>query len=193
MGRGAGLGVLFKSAEALEALRSVDTLVVDKTGTLTEGRPVLASIEPVDARSGVDESQLLRLCASLERGSEHPLAAAFVAAAEARGVSLVRPDEFEAVVGKGVVGRVDGRRVVLGSASLLAAQGVDTAELHARAEALRAQGHTVLFAAVDGALAGLLSEIGRAGMACGARFCARWGRIRRWCGPAAAGAARRVK
>ena len=157
MGRAAGLGVLFKNAEALEALQAVDTLVVDKTGTLTEGRPVVAVIELAPSAAGLDEAQLLRLCASLERGSEHPLASAFMAAAHARGLSLVRPEGFEAITGKGVVGRVDGRSVVLGNAALLSERGAPAASLMPRADALRAQGHTVLFAAVDGALAGLLS------------------------------------
>jgi Cu+-exporting ATPase len=156
MGRGAGLGVLFKDAEALEALQSVDTLVVDKTGTLTEGRPTVAVIE-LASGAALDEAQLLSLCASLERGSEHPLAAAFVTAAEARGLALSRPEGFESVTGKGVVGRVQGKPVVLGNAALLAERGADPSPLAARADALRAQGHTVLFAAVDGALSGLIS------------------------------------
>ncbi len=152
-GRGATMGVLFKNAEALEVMRKVDTLVVDKTGTLTEGRPELVTLEPV---AGVDEASFLRLGASLERASEHPLAAAIVKGAETRGTALVRPDEFSSLTGRGVIGRVDGKKVALGNRKLLDELGVDAAPLHARADALRAEGQTVMYLAVDGQAAGLL-------------------------------------
>jgi Cu+-exporting ATPase len=152
-GRGAGSGVLFKNAETIEALEKVDTLLVDKTGTLTRGRPELVTIEP---SGGIGEATLLRLAASLERGSEHPLAAALVEAAQQRGIELVEAEGFASVSGRGVSGRVDGHRVVLGNLEHLAALDVDGRELAGRAEALRRTGQTVLFAAVDGAAAGLL-------------------------------------
>jgi Cu+-exporting ATPase len=152
-GKGATAGVLFKDAEAIELLRSVDTLVVDKTGTLTEGRPRLVTVEPA---AGVDAGELLRLAASLERASEHPLAAAIVAGAEARGLALVAAEGFESRTGKGVVGRVAGRSVVLGNRSFLAELGVGTDVLAARADALRSEGHTVMLVALDGRVAGLL-------------------------------------
>jgi P-type Cu+ transporter len=153
-GRGATAGVLFKNAEAIEVLRTVDTLVVDKTGTLTQGRPVLASVIPLGAW---DEAGLLRVAASLERGSEHPLAEAIVAGARARGVELSKSDAFEARTGKGVVGRVDGRAVALGNPALLTDLGLESGEVQARADELRREGHTAMFVVVDGALAGLLS------------------------------------
>jgi P-type Cu+ transporter len=153
MGKGAQLGVLFKNAEAIELLRKVDTLVVDKTGTLTEGKPKLVTVVVTE---GWDEGTLLRLAASLERGSEHPLAAAIVAGAEERGVKLVAVDSFESVTGKGVTGRLEGRAVGLGNLRLLEDLGVDPGDLAARAEALRGEGQTVMFAAVDGRIAGLL-------------------------------------
>jgi len=154
MGRGASLGVLFRSAEAIELMREVDTLVVDKTGTLTEGRPELATAA---AAPGFDEAGLLRLAASLERGSEHPLAAAIVRGAEARGLVLEPAAGFEALAGRGVRGRVGGRSVALGTRALLGELGVDASPLVGRAEALRAEGQTVFFAAVDGRAAGLLA------------------------------------
>ena len=153
-GRGAGAGVLFKNAEAIELLRAVETLVVDKTGTLTEGRPTLAAVEP---SAGFDERGVLRAAASLERGSEHPLAAAIVAGAATRGIELAPAEGFASVPGKGVTGRVEGRRVALGNRALLDDLGVDASALAARAEALRAAGRTVMFLAVDGAPAGLLA------------------------------------
>jgi P-type Cu+ transporter len=153
-GRGAQAGVLFKNAEAIEQLRTVDTLVVDKTGTLTEGRPRLAAVE---AASGVDPNELLRLAASLERGSEHPLAAAIVAGAEARGLALSPPERFESHTGKGVSGSIAGRAVGLGNVRLLEALGIQPGELAARAEALRADGQTAMFVAVDGRAAGLVA------------------------------------
>jgi Cu+-exporting ATPase len=153
MGRGASMGVLIKDAESLEVLVTVDTLVADKTGTLTEGRPRLVR---VDVAEGFDEATVLRLAASLERGSEHPLADAVVEAAESRGIALTGVEAFDSVTGKGVMGRVDGRRLVLGSEAMLAGQGIELAALREPAESLRAQGQTVVFLAVDGAPAGLL-------------------------------------
>jgi Cu+-exporting ATPase len=153
MGKGAQLGVLFKNAEAIELLRKVDTLVVDKTGTLTEGKPKLVAVVPAE---GWDERALLRLAASLERGSEHPLAAAIVAGAEERGIELAATESFESVTGKGVTGRVDGRAVSLGNLRLLEDQKIDPGDLAAKAEALRGDGQTVMFVAVDNRVAGLL-------------------------------------
>jgi P-type Cu+ transporter len=153
MGRGATLGVLFKNAEAIELLRKVDTLVVDKTGTLTEGKPTLTAVEPV---APFDSNQLLRLAASLERGSEHPLAAGIVAAAEARGLALGAVDGFESLTGKGVKGRVENKQVVLGNRNLLEEMQIGAGELVERGEALRREGHTVVFVIVDGKPAGLL-------------------------------------
>ena len=152
-GKGATMGVLFRNAEAIEVLRKVDTLVVDKTGTLTEGKPQLVS---VTARDGVEEADLLRLAASLERGSEHPLAAAIVKGAEARALTLASAEGFESVTGKGVTGRVDGRAVVLGNRALLESLGIDPGELVERAEALRADAQTVMFVAIDQRAAGLV-------------------------------------
>jgi len=153
VGRGAQSGILIKNAEALEVMEKIDTLVVDKTGTLTEGRPRLVSVRPAE---GMDEKQLLRLAGSLERGSEHPLAAAVVAGAGARGAELAEAEEFESVTGKGVVGRVDGRRVLLGNRRFLEDSGVGTGALAPEAERLRSEGQTVMFVAVDGRAAGLL-------------------------------------
>jgi P-type Cu+ transporter len=152
-GKGATMGVLFKNAEAIEVLRMVDTLVVDKTGTLTEGKPRLASVvtEP-----GIDEATLLRLAATLERGSEHPLAAAIVKGAEDRKLVLATAEDFDSVTGKGVKGRVDGRAVALGNQALMVSLGIEAAHLVARAEELRADGQTVMFVAVDGKPAGLV-------------------------------------
>ena len=152
-GMGATLGVLFKNAEAIEVLRKVDTLVVDKTGTLTEGRPVLVVVKTAE---GGDERELLRLASGLERASEHPLAAAIVAGAKARGVEPGSAEVFESVTGQGVSGRVEGRRVVLGRRELLEADGADPRAWLETAEALREDGQTVMFVAVDGAVAGLL-------------------------------------
>jgi Cu+-exporting ATPase len=153
VGRGAALGVLIRDAEALEALEKVDTLVVDKTGTLTEGRPSLAQVE---AAAGWQENDVLRLAASLEQGSEHPLAAAIVAGAGSRGLALEPAQGFESVTGKGVVGSVAGRKVQLGSKALLDDAGIDASALTERAEALRADGQTVMLVAIDGKLAGLI-------------------------------------
>ncbi|MFZ6180530.1 heavy metal translocating P-type ATPase [Nannocystis pusilla] len=153
-GKGATIGVLFKNAEAIEALRAVDTLVLDKTGTLTEGRPALASVV---ATPELPESELLRLAAGLERGSEHPLAAAIVQGAEARGIVPPAVEDFASVTGKGVTGVVAGRRVALGNLALMRDLGALPGPLVQRAEALRAEGHTALFVAVDGVTAGVVS------------------------------------
>jgi Cu+-exporting ATPase len=152
-GRGAQAGVLIRDAAALERLEAVDTLVVDKTGTLTEGKPRLVSVVPAP---GFDEARLLRLAASLERGSEHPLAAAIVGGAKERGVVLAQVEDFRSHTGQGVTGRVDGAEVALGNAALMVARSVDAGALASRAEALRGEGQTVVLVAADGRLAGLL-------------------------------------
>jgi Cu+-exporting ATPase len=152
-GRGAAAGVLVKNAEALERLEEVGVLLVDKTGTLTRGKPAVEEVVSMDARP----DEILRLAASLERGSEHPLAAAIVAEAERRGLALVEAEGFRAIPGKGVAGRVGGREVALGNAALLAELGIDAAPLAPRAAALAAGGATVMLAAIDGRAAGLLS------------------------------------
>ena len=151
-GKGATMGVLFRNAEAIETLRKVDTLVVDKTGTLTEGKPKLVTVEG----RGIDEREMLRLAASLERGSEHPIAAAIVAGAEERGVPIEPSDSFESITGKGVKGRVGGRVMALGNRALMEFVGASLGELAARSEQMRADGQTVMYAAVDGRIAGLL-------------------------------------
>ncbi|WNG29326.1 heavy metal translocating P-type ATPase [Cystobacter fuscus] len=153
MGKGAGVGLLIRDAAALELLEKVDTLVVDKTGTLTEGKPKLVSVVAAD---GMDEARLLHLAASLERGSEHPLAAAVVAGAEARGAVLTAARDFRSVTGQGVMGLVGEARVALGNVALLESLGVDAGALRPRAEALRREGQTVMFVVVDGQPAGLL-------------------------------------
>jgi Cu+-exporting ATPase len=153
-GLGAQNGVLIKNAEALERFETVDTLIVDKTGTLTEGKPRLVDVA---AREGLDEGELLRLAASLERASEHPLAAAIVAGAEARSVRIATPGEFESLTGKGVAGTLEGHRVALGNRALLDELKVEPGGWAERAEALRQEGKTVMFVAVDGELAGLLA------------------------------------
>jgi len=152
-GKGANSGVLFKNAEAIEVLRKVDTLVVDKTGTLTEGKPKLVSVVTT---SGIDEATLLRLAASLERSSEHPLAAAIVGGAQERGLELVEATGFDSITGKGVRGEVDGRTVLLGNRALLDELKIDMREVAPKAEELRADSQTVMFVAVEGRLAGLL-------------------------------------
>jgi Cu+-exporting ATPase len=152
-GKGATLGVLFKNAEAIEVLRQVDTLVVDKTGTLTEGKPKLVAVETSGA---VDQQRLLALGAALERDSEHPLATAIVKGAEERGATVLRPDHFESVTGKGVKGRVDGANVALGNAALMNDLGVDVSPLSRKADEWRADARGVMFVAVDDALAGML-------------------------------------
>jgi Cu+-exporting ATPase len=153
-GKGAQNGVLIKNAEALERFEKVDTLIVDKTGTLTEGKPRLVD---VIARQGLDERELLRLAASLERASEHPLAAAIVRGAEERGVRPVAVEEFDSLTGRGVSGQIEGRRVALGNRALLAELKAEPADWSERAEALRREGKTVMFVAVDGGIAGLLA------------------------------------
>ena len=153
-GRGAETGVLFRNAETLEILHQADTLIVDKTGTLTEGRPRLAEVEPA---AGFTADEILRLAASLERGSEHPLAAAIVKGAESRNLPLVDSRDFQSVTGKGVIGNVEGRRMLLGTAMLLHEQQISCDALQNRMDALRREGRTVMLVAVDGQLAGLVS------------------------------------
>ena len=153
-GKGAMMGVLIKNAEALEVMQKVDTLVVDKTGTLTEGKPKLVSVV---AEEGFREDEILRLAASLERSSEHPLAEAIVRGAEERGTELIPADEFQSVTGKGVTGIVDGRKVALGNVKLLQSLDIEMDEhLPEQADALRAEGQTVMLLAVDGKAAGLI-------------------------------------
>ncbi|MDX1655747.1 MAG: copper-translocating P-type ATPase, partial [Candidatus Competibacteraceae bacterium] len=153
-GKGATAGVLFKNAEAIEVMRQIDTLVVDKTGTLTLGKPKLVSVVTVE---GMDEGELLGLVASLERASEHPLAAAIVEGARERGVELTDTRDFDSVTGKGVIGTVAGRAVALGNLALLKERGVEPGELADQAEALRGEGQTVMFVAVDDQPAGLVA------------------------------------
>ena len=152
-GRGALAGVLIKNAEALEIMEKVDTLVVDKTGTLTEGRPRLVTVVPA---AGHDDSEMLRLAAGLERGSEHPLAEAIVSGAQERGLKLAAVEDFESRTGRGVTGHVAGHRVALGNRRLLEELGIDPGPLAERAEDLRREGQTVMFLAVDGEAAALL-------------------------------------
>jgi Cu+-exporting ATPase len=152
-GKGASVGILFRNAEAIEFFQRVDTLVVDKTGTLTEGRPKLASVVPAN---GFAEAEALRLAAAIERGSEHPLAAAIVDGAKERGVQNASAIQFDSVTGKGVRGRVDGKAVALGNAGFMEDLNVDIKGFAAQAERLRADGQTVMFLAVDGQLAGLI-------------------------------------
>ena len=152
-GKGATLGVLFKNAEAIEVMRQVDTLVVDKTGTLNEGKPKLVAVVP---GRGVDEEELLMLAASLERGSEHPLAAAIVEGAKDRDIKLSEVGEFESRTGKGVTGKVEGRQVALGNRKLLEKLGIDPGDTAARAGELQGKGQTVMFVGLEGRVAGLL-------------------------------------
>ncbi len=154
MGKGATVGVLFKNAEAIEVLRQVDTLVVDKTGTLTEGKPKLVAVVPLG--DALDEAHALRLAASLERASEHPLGAAVVRAARERRIDLARVDDFRAVAGKGVTGRVDGRAIALGNRALMDDAGIDLSAAGEKPQELRGDGQTVLFLAVDGRATALL-------------------------------------
>jgi Cu+-exporting ATPase len=154
VGRGAQLGVLIKNAEALERMEKIDTLVVDKTGTLTEGKPKVVTIRTL---SGLGEDDFLRLAASLERASEHPLAAAIVDAAKARKLELSEPSGFAAPAGKGVLGEVEGRKLTIGTAGFLDASGIGTEELAKEADALRKDGATVVFMGLDGKAAGLLA------------------------------------
>jgi Cu+-exporting ATPase len=157
-GRGALMGVLFKNAEALEVMRKVDTLVVDKTGTLTEGHPELVG---VNAAEGFAEDDIVRLAAGIEQSSEHPLGAAIVRGAQARGLTLAQAEDFASVTGKGVTGTVDGRRVALGNRALLADAGIETGGLAAQADGLRGEGQTVMFLAIDGRAAGLIGVADR--------------------------------
>jgi len=152
-GRGAHAGVLVRNAEALETMEKVDTLVVDKTGTLTEGKPRLLTVV---ALSGVSENDLLRLVASLERASEHPLAAAIIAGASERGVQLVEARDFRSLTGRGVIGKVEGREVAVGNQALLDELQIATGDLRTRAEELRREGQTAMMVAIDGRPAGLV-------------------------------------
>ena len=154
VGRGAQAGVLIKNAEALERMEKIDTLVIDKTGTLTEGKPKVVAVKPAP---GFDETQVLRLAASVERGSEHPLAAAIVAAATERKLELLPVRDFDSPVGKGVTGIIEDKRLVLGNARFLAELNIDTSALSAEAERLRGDGATAIFLAVTGKLAGVIA------------------------------------
>ncbi|HZI89399.1 MAG TPA: copper-translocating P-type ATPase, partial [Candidatus Polarisedimenticolia bacterium] len=153
MGRGASAGILMRNAEAIESMGSIDVLLVDKTGTLTEGKPRLVSVAP---EPPFDEATLLRLAAALERGSEHPLAAAIVRGAEERGIAGATTANVQAVPGRGIRGRVERHEVMLGNAALLTENGVEPGAMGVRADALRRDGQTVMFVAVDGSVAGLL-------------------------------------
>jgi Cu+-exporting ATPase len=154
VGRGAQAGVLIKNAEALERMEKIDTLVVDKTGTLTEGKPKVVSIVPAP---GYDENELLRLAASVERASEHPLADAIVRSAKERKLELGTVDDFDSPTGKGAAGKVDGKSILLGNANFLASLGVEAKSLELEGERLRADGATVINIAIDGKLAGLFA------------------------------------
>jgi Cu+-exporting ATPase len=146
VGRGAQSGVLIKNAEALERMEKVDTLVIDKTGTLTEGKPAVTAIVPAQGRS---ETEVLRLAASVEQASEHPLAAAIVRAAKDRGIDLAKASDFDSPTGRGALGTVEGKRIALGNAKFLTELGISTDALAARAEELRADGATAIFMAID--------------------------------------------
>jgi Cu+-exporting ATPase len=154
VGRGAQAGVLIKNAEALERMEKIDTLVIDKTGTLTEGKPKVVAIAPA---MGFDETQVLQLAASVERGSEHPLAAAIVAAAVERKLQLSSASEFDSPAGKGVTGVVEGKKLALGNARFLDELHIDTAAVSAEAESLRSDGATAIFLAVNGKVAGVIA------------------------------------
>jgi len=154
MGRGAASGVLFRDAEAIELLRDVDTLVIDKTGTLTVGKPAFRAVETA---SGFAADEVLRIAATLELASEHPLAEALVAEARRRGLEPGMAESFSSVTGQGVRGRVEGHDVAIGAAALLRTAGVDATPLQARSEALRSEGSTVFHVAIDGRLAGLVA------------------------------------
>ena len=154
VGRGAQSGVLIKNAEALERLEKVDTLVVDKTGTLTEGKP---SVVTIKMAGGFTESELLRLTASLERSSEHPLAAAIVRAATERELPLAQPETFESPIGKGVVGTVEGRKLVIGNRQIMTEAGIGTGSLDGAADDLRKDGATAIYVAIDGTAAGIIA------------------------------------
>ena len=152
-GKGASIGVLIKNAEALEIMEKVDVLVVDKTGTLTEGRPRLASVRSVPE---FEDEEIMRLAASLERGSEHPLAEAIVQGAEEKGIALTSVQDFDSITGKGVIGYVDGHRIVLGNLKLLEGLSIDPGELREQAESRRMNAQTVMFLAIDDKAAGLI-------------------------------------
>ena len=154
VGRGAQAGVLIKNAEALERMEKIDTLVIDKTGTLTEGRPKVVAVRPA---SGLDEAQVLKLAASVERGSEHPLAAAILAAAAERKLQLLPASDFDSPAGRGVTGTVEGKKIVLGNARFLAELNIDTSSLGREAEYLRGDGATAIFLAVDGNTVGVIA------------------------------------
>ena len=153
VGRGAQLGVLIKNAEALERMEKVDTLVIDKTGTLTEGKPKVVAVIPAE---GIDKDEVLRVAASLEQASEHRLANAIVAEAKARGLMLTNPLEFDAPAGKGVFGKIEDRKAVIGNARFLEERGISAAALGSKAEELRREGATAIFVAIDSALAGVI-------------------------------------
>jgi Cu+-exporting ATPase len=153
-GRGAQAGVLFRDAEAIENFRRIDTLIVDKTGTLTEGRPAFRTAAGL---AGFDETEVLRLAASLDQGSEHPLADAIVAEARRRELDLEKPEHFESSTGIGVRGTVGGRTLALGNTELMIEEGVDASPLREQAESLRQEGASVMFLAVDDSLAGLVA------------------------------------
>jgi len=154
IGKGAGAGVLIKSAEALEHMEKINTLVVDKTGTLTEGKPKVTAIVPA---AGLSKSEILPLAASLERSSEHPLAAAIVNAAKEHGATTQEPTGFASVTGKGVTGKIGGRSVALGNAKLMADLGISFGDLEHKADALRGDGATALFLAIDGKPGGVIA------------------------------------
>jgi Cu+-exporting ATPase len=154
VGRGAQAGVLIKNAESLERMEKIDTLVVDKTGTLTEGKPKVVAIVPAE---GFDEREILRLAASVERASEHPLADAIVRSAQERKLDLGKVEEFDSPTGKGAAGKVDGKSILLGNSKFLASLGVATARLDGQSERLRQDGATVINIAIDGRLAGLFA------------------------------------
>jgi Cu+-exporting ATPase len=154
MGRGATIGVLFKNAKAIEVMRKVDTVVVDKTGTLTEGKPKLVSVVTIEE---VGETEMLRLAAGLERASEHPLAAAIISGAQERGLAPMTIDSFESVTGKGVRGMIAGRPIAIGNRALIDELKIDTGSLDEEAERLRAEGQTVMFVIVDGRVSGLIA------------------------------------
>jgi Cu+-exporting ATPase len=154
MGKGATAGVLFKNAEAIEVMKTVDTLVTDKTGTLTEGKPRLVSTVPA---AGFDEKTILHLASSIEMGSEHPLAEAIIAGATEKGLSPSKVESFYSLTGRGVTGIVDGRKVALGNRRLLEDLGIPQSDLPDRAEAMRKEGQTAMFLTVDGKAAGILA------------------------------------
>ncbi|MHA1559522.1 MAG: heavy metal translocating P-type ATPase [Alphaproteobacteria bacterium] len=154
VGRGAEIGVLIKDAAALEAMERVDTIIVDKTGTLTEGKPSVVAIETA---SGFDENEVLRLAASLERASEHPLAAAIIARATERSLTLVEPTDFESPPGQGVIGTIDSQRILVGNSGFLESEGLKAGPLGDEAEAMRRNGATVVFVAAEGTIAGVIA------------------------------------